>query len=155
MTLFRARAWLESNRDYGALFVRLLVGVHLIVETHDQLLNWENFSRFSDLLAQHGVPASMVFAAISLASQAFAGVAFLLGAATRPAGALMVANFLVALGTVHVGHSYHEMFPALVMLAGSLFLLVHGAGKPSVDGLLAARLFDSGGAGNYPGEDRA
>lgn len=141
MRIHRARAWLEERRHYAAVFVRLLVGIHLIVETHDHLLSWEAFARFADLLASHGVPLSPAAAAISLASQAFAGVSFLLGAATRPAAALMVANFCVALVTVHAGHGYHEMFPALVMLSGALFLLVHGAGMPSVDALLSRRLF--------------
>ena len=137
--MIRARAWLEERRHYGAFFVRLLVGLHLIVETHAHFLSWEAFSRFADLLARHGVPAPMAFAVISLAAQAFAGVAFILGAATRPAAALMVPNFLVALFTVHAGHGYQEMFPALVMLSGALFLLVHGAGAPSVDEFLSRR----------------
>ena len=155
MIFHRVRDGLEARRHYGALFVRLVVGVHLIVECHDQLLNWDALSRFSDLLAFHGVPWPMFSAVISLSSQAFAGVAFLLGAATRPAAALMIVNFIVALVTVHAGDSYAEVFPALVMLAGSLFLFVHGAGRPSVDAMLAEKLFDSAAVRDDSPQDRS
>jgi putative oxidoreductase len=61
------------------------------------------------------------------------GILILLGAFTRVAAAVMVVNFVVALAMVHTRLPFREALDPSAMLAGSLFLLFHGAGAPSID----------------------
>ncbi len=51
----------------------------------------------------------------------------------------MLIEFTVALLLVHLGQPFLDNYDALVMLVGAAFLLVHGPGLLSVDGLRASR----------------
>ena len=128
----RLNAWLDAHRSWSALPIRLIVGIHLILGTQDNILSWDRMLEFRDFLDHQGFPLPLVAALVSVYAQFGAGVCYLLGWMTRPAAALMVVNFLVAVLAVHVGDSWSNTFPALVMLAGSLFLLVNGPGRPAI-----------------------
>jgi putative oxidoreductase len=120
---------------FAPLFIRISVGVHLIYGTQDNVLSWAQMLEFRDFLAQHGFPLPLVCAVASVAAQLLAGVAYVIGYQTRWAALLMVVNFLVAIFGVHVaqGHPYHATFPAIMMLAAALFLLLNGPGAWSLD----------------------
>ncbi len=127
------RDWLDAPKDWAPLFIRLVVGIHLILGTQDNVLSWSRMLEFRDFLALQGFPLPLVSAVVSVAAQFLAGVCYLLGWFTRPAAAVMVVNFLVAILAVHLGDTWANTFPALTMLAGSLFLLFNGPGRPSID----------------------
>ena len=132
--------WLDRRREHGVIFVRFAVGVHLVVGTQDNVFSWQRMLEFRDFLASQGFPWPLLSANVSAWAQFLCGGLFVLGLLTRPAAAVMVVNFLVALGMVHLGQTpYEATFPALFMLAGALFLLVHGPGAWAVDGWLARR----------------
>ena len=124
---------LEPYREYGPIFIRLIVGYRLIWGTADNVLSYERMLEFSSFLAAHGVPWPLLAAFVSAYAQFICGVLFVVGAFTRPAAALMVINFVVALLLVHIGQPFLENYDALVMLFGAAFLLVHGPGLLSVD----------------------
>ncbi len=88
---------------------------------------------FRDFLLQYGFPVPLLSAHVSVYVQLLSGICYLLGAGTRAAAGLMIVNFLVALLMVHRAGPYAAAFPALVMLGGSVFLLLNGPGRPSVD----------------------
>lgn len=131
--------WLEERRDYGAVFIRLIVGFHLAWNTQDNVFSYARMLEFRDFLATHGFPFPLFNAHLSAYAQFVAGICFLLGAFTRYAALVMILNFLVALFMVHRGLSEQANFPPLMMLFAALFLLFHGAGKLSVDEALAQR----------------
>lgn len=118
---------------YGALFIRLLVGFHLIYGTQDNVFSYERMLEFKDFLEARGVPLPLVAAHVSVYAQFIAGVLYIIGWQVRGAALVMVINFIAAIVIVHLGESYPGVFPALVMLFSSLFLLLYGAGKPSLD----------------------
>lgn len=130
---------LDARAGYGAVFIRLSAGAHLIHGTQDNVRDYARMLEFRDFLAGHGFPLPLLGAHVSVYAQLVCGVLFLLGALTRPAAAVMIFNFLVALAMVHVGDPYPAVFPALFMLASACFLLLDGAGRLSVDHLLATR----------------
>ncbi len=136
---FLSFSFLERYRDYGAFFIRLIVGAHLIYGTQDNVLSWARMLEFSDFLAARGVPFPLFSAHLSVYAQFVCGLLYLLGAITRSAALVMIINFIAALLIAHRDLAYQPMFPALVMLCGSLFLLFHGAGKLSVDDFLQKR----------------
>jgi putative oxidoreductase len=130
---------LDPYAGYGAVFIRLLVGHRLVVGTADNLFSAERMHEFAGFLAGNGFPAPQFSAHVSAYAQFLCGILILLGAFTRPAATVMAVNFVVALLMVHLGRPYLESFDALAMLAGSLFLLLHGPGALSVDAALGRR----------------
>ena len=130
-----AKAWLERHREHGPLFIRLVVGARLIWGTQDNVFSWERMREFSGFLEQHGVPFPLPGAVLSVALQFLGGILVTLGLWTRAAGALIAVHFVAALWIAHRGDSFLNMYDALVMLASGLFLLLHGAGKLSLDDL--------------------
>ena len=129
----------EPYREYGPLFIRLIVGYRLIWGTADNVFSYARMLEFSEFLSTHGVPFPLFAAFLSAYAQFICGLLFVLGAYTRPAAAVMVVNFIVALLLVHIGQPFLENYDALVMLFGSAFLLLHGPGLLSVDASLGKR----------------
>ena len=125
--------FLEKYSDYGALFLRLVVGSFLVYGTQDNVFSYRQMQEFEHFLAARGVPLPLVAAVVSAYAQFICGILFILGAATRAAGALMVINFVAAILIAHLGDSFRGMLAALMMLASAFFFLLHGAGKPSLD----------------------
>lgn len=131
--------WLDERREYGAIFIRLIVGFHLVWNTQDNVFSYDRMLEFRDFLATHGFPFPLFNAHLSAYAQFIAGMLFMLGLFTRYAALVMIINFFVALFMVHRGLPEQADFPALMMLFASLFLLFHGAGKLSLDEALAKR----------------
>ena len=130
---------LDRYRDYAPLFIRLFVGWHLIYGVQDNILSWERMLEFRDFLTKFNFPAPLASAVVSVYAQFICGVLYILGLFTRPAAALMMFNFIVALLMVHLGDPYPTAALAFAMLSGSLFLLFNGAGNASVDEWLRGR----------------
>ena len=133
---------LEKYREYGVIFVRLIVGFHLIYGTQDNVFSYARMEEFAGFLSVRGVPFPLFSAVLSVYAQFICGILFIVGLATRYAAVVMIINFIAALVIAHIGDTYPNMFPALMMLAASCFFLVHGAGKLSVDSMLKSREAD-------------
>jgi putative oxidoreductase len=129
----------EERSDLGVLFIRAVVGFHLIYGTQDNVLSYERMLEFRDFLAARGVPWPLFAAHLSVYAQFLAGILFIVGAAVRWAGLVMVINFIAAFVIAHRGDPYPRFFPALFMLAGAAFFLFHGAGRHSIDARLERR----------------
>ena len=130
---------LEKYKEYGVIFIRLIIGFHLIYGTQDNVFSYARMEEFANFLSARGVPFPLFSAFLSAYTQFICGAMFLVGAATRYAAAAMIINFIAALIIAHIGDTYPNMFPALMMLSAALFFLLHGAGKLSVDDLLSRR----------------
>jgi putative oxidoreductase len=125
--------WFEQRRDYAPIFIRLFAGLFLIYMSQDNVFSWARMLEFEQFLLQFGFPLPLASAVVSVTCQFVAGVLFILGAFIRPAAAVMVINFIVALVMVHRKLPFREALDPCAMLASSLFLLFNGAGRPSVD----------------------
>ena len=126
-------AWLESRREYGMFFVRLIVGFHLIYGTADNLFSAERMFEFRDFLASHGVPMPLVAANVSAYAQFLCGFLFIVGFLVRPAAIVMIVNFVCALIIAHRTGGYPPAALAWIMLFSSIAFLVHGPGRPAID----------------------
>lgn len=143
-TLKSSLQWLEERRDYGALFIRLVIGSYLIYGTQDNVFSWARMLEFRDFLEARSVPLPLFSAHLSVYAQFVAGALYILGALTRFAAAAMVINFIVAFVVVDLHLPYAKSFPAQVMLASAMFLLFHGAGRPSIDAWMGRSKLTSG-----------
>ena len=125
--------YFEPRKEAGVIFIRLIIGWRLIDGTQDNVFSWSRMLEFRDFLQQHGTPFPLLSANVSVYAQFICGILYLIGLWTRPAAVIMIINFIVALLIVHIGLTFEQSFDALMMLFGSVFLMVHGAGKFSVD----------------------
>jgi putative oxidoreductase len=130
---------LEKYKEYGVIFIRLIIGFHLIYGTQDNVFSYARMEEFAGFLSARSVPFPLFSAFLSAYAQFICGILFIAGLATRYAGVVMIINFIAALIIAHVGDTYPHMFPALMMLAAACFFLMHGAGKLSVDSMLERR----------------
>lgn len=132
-------SFLDRYREYGPLFIRLVVGFHLVYKSQDNVFSSARMHEFVVFLEAHGFPLPAFCAPLSVYAQFVCGLLFIVGAFARHAGAVMTFNFVVAYTMVHWGLPYPNNFEPLMMLAAGLFFLFHGAGRLSVDEWLARR----------------
>ena len=129
----------EQRRDWGPLFLRLLIGSFIIYGVQDNILSWDRMVEFAKFLRVRGVPYPLFAAHLSVYAQLICGLSILLGAFIRLTSVIFIINFICAIVIAHWGDSFGNMFPALVMIAAGLFFLFNGAGKLSVDEYLEQR----------------
>lgn len=125
--------WFEERREFGAVFVRVLIGLFLIWGTQDNVFSHARMMEFRDFLAQAGFPFPLFCAYLSAYAQFLCGILYVIGWGVRPAAVVMIGNFIIALVMVHLNDTFQGAFPALMMLFGSVFLLFNGAGPLSID----------------------
>ncbi|NNF33449.1 MAG: DoxX family protein [Saprospiraceae bacterium] len=121
----------NQYRKYADLPIRLLVGFHLIRGTIDNILSWERMLEFKAFLELHGLIFLLLGACVSVNAQFICGILFIIGYKVRWAATVIVFNFIIAILLVHLGDTYINTFPALVMLAGSICLFFYGDGEIS------------------------
>ena len=88
---------------------------------------------FRNFLEAFGMPFPLFSAVISVYSQFFCGILFILGWKVKEAGLIMIFNFIVAILLVHLDDPYPNIYPAISMLAGATFMTFYGNGKISVE----------------------
>jgi putative oxidoreductase len=125
--------------DLALLLLRLFTGFVLVYGTQDNVFDRDHMLEFRDFVAKHGFPAPMFSAYLSAYAQFITGILIALGLLARPAAALMVINFAVALVMVHWSLPFGSNVSPLAMLCNCLLLTITGAGAWSIDARLAAR----------------
>jgi putative oxidoreductase len=135
----RLNRYFERRRNYGCIFLRILIGIRLIEGTQDNIFSWARMLEFRDFLQHHGVASPLLAAHVSVYAQFICGILYITGAFIRPAALVMIVNFVAALLIAHIGTTFEQSFQALTMLFSSVFFLFYGAGKLSVDDRLQKR----------------
>jgi len=129
----------DRHKEYGPLFIRLVVGSFLVWGTQDNVFSHERMTEFAEFLRARGTPLPTAAAFVSAYAQFVCGFLYLAGAFTRYAAVVMIVNFVAAVVIAHLGDTFRGTFPALVMLCSSLFFLFHGPGRLAVDEALRRR----------------
>lgn len=136
--------WFRQRPQAGAVLLRVFLGSVLVYGTQDNVFRAARMLEFRNFLAGAGFPYPLWSAYLSAYAQFSCGVLILVGAGTRYAAALMMGNFVVALAMVHRTTPFDQNIAPLAMLFCSLFLLFHGPGPFSVDGVLWTRAQPAG-----------
>lgn len=123
----------KKYSEYGPILLRLLIGAELIRGTQDNVFSYARMLEFAEFLTARGVPFPLFSAFLSAYAQFLCGILFILGLFTRPAGGVMVINFIAALLIAHIGQPYQANYPAFTMLAAAFFFMLHGPGRPALD----------------------
>lgn len=127
---------LNRLRPYAPFLLRLAFGYQLLdVVGHTALHPAEGIPAYADWLRSLGFPFSVFSAVVSAYTEFIGALLMIIGLWTRPAAFFLVINFLFAvlMGHLAIQDTYKNTFPALNLLAMSVFLLLNGPGKPSFD----------------------
>ena len=137
---------LATNAGFAALALRIPVGIIFAAHGAQKLFGWfggyglEGTGGWMDSI---GLSPGVVMAFLAGAAEFFGGIALVLGLLTRPAAFALGMAMLVAIFAVHfqnglfMSNNGYEF--GLALLAASVSLLFSGAGKASVDSMLAKR----------------
>lgn len=136
-----------TQAGWSALALRLPIGIIFAAHGAQKLFGWfggyglEGTAGWMDSI---GLSPGMLMALLAGAAEFFGGLALIVGLLTRPAAAALAVAMLVAIFAVHfenglfMANNGYEF--GLALLAASVSLLFSGAGKLSVDELLAGKL---------------
>lgn len=136
-----------SNAGWSALVLRVPLGIILAAHGAQKLFGWfggNGLEATGQWMASIGLEPGTLMALLSGSAEFFGGLALILGLLTRPAALVAAITMLVAIFTVHIENglflSNNGYEFGLALLAASLSLVFSGAGRLSVDQLIATRI---------------
>ena len=135
------RSILAPNLDAALLVLRIALGVTMIAHGYQKVFTF-GFAGVTSGFVQMGVPMATVTAPLIALLELFGGVAVLIGLLTRLAALGFVFDMLGAAAFVHFKNGFFlptgfEFVFVLLLIAVTLMLA--GAGRFSVDAMIAAR----------------
>jgi putative oxidoreductase len=136
---------LPTTAGYGAMFLRVPVGLVLAAHGSQKLFGWfggYGLEGTGQWMASIGFEPGYLMALLAGSAEFFGGLALVLGFITRPAALVTAFTMMMAL-TFHFknglflssnGYEY-----ALILLAATTALIIQGAGSLSIDKTLSNR----------------
>ncbi|WP_434050089.1 DoxX family protein [Marinobacter salarius] len=133
---------LDTNAGWGALALRIPVGIIFVAHGAQKLFGWfggyglEGTGQWLDSI---GLSPGYLMALLAGGTEFLGGLALIVGLLVRPASAALAFAMLIAIFSVHfqnglfMSNNGYEF--ALALLAASVSLLFCGAGHASVDRL--------------------
>jgi len=135
---------LSTRAGLGLSVVRILVG--LIFMAHGAQKLFGLFGGYGlegtgQWMESIGLAPGYLMALLSGSAEFFGGLALVIGLLARPAALALSVTLVVAIFSVHIGNglfmSNNGYEFALALLAGTVAVLIEGAGRFSVDWLIA------------------
>nr|WP_324257112.1 DoxX family protein [Cellvibrio fontiphilus] len=133
-----------TNDSFSALALRLPLGIIFAAHGAQKLFGWfggYGLAGTGQWMESIGLGPGVVMAALSGSAEFFGGLALIIGLLVRPAALVLAVTMLVAIFTVHFSNglfmSNNGYEFGLALLAGSVSLLISGAGRLSIDRLIA------------------
>jgi putative oxidoreductase len=123
--------WLNSLQPLGALLLRLVLSLSMIVHGYQKVVPHGALNHHAHYVVTLGLPYWLGY--VSAFTEFIGGILVLLGLLTRFAAAFIAINMLVALFTVgvHQGFGIYNYIAELSAIA--IMLVFYGAGAISLD----------------------
>jgi putative oxidoreductase len=123
--------WLNSLQPWGALILRLALGLSMTVHGYEKLVPQRELHHFAHYVVTLGLPYWLGY--VSVFAEFVGGILLIVGLFTRLAAALVAINMLVALFTVgiHQGFGIYNYIIALAAIA--IALVFYGGGALALD----------------------
>ncbi len=147
MNLQALKPLINAGESWSPLALRLPLGVIFIAHGAQKLFGafggygLEGTGQYMESL---GLTPGVLMAGAAGSAEFFGGLLLLAGLLTRPAALMLAVTMVVAIVTAHLSNglfmSNNGYEFALTLLAGSVSLLISGAGRLSVDAWLGERL---------------
>ena len=138
---------LKSALSFAPLTLRIPIGIILIAHGSQKLFGFfggYGLEVTGQWMTSIGLTPGYLMALMAGSSEFFGGLLLLLGLLTRPTALVLSFTMVIAIFSVHIGNG---LFLAnngyefgLALLAATASLAVSGAGKLSLDNLLASRI---------------
>ena len=135
---------LSTRAGYGLTVVRLFVGI--IFAAHGAQKLFGLFGGYGlegtgQWMESIGLAPGYLMALLSGSAEFFGGLALVVGLLARPAALALTVTLIVAIVSVHIGNglfmSNNGYEFALALLAGTVAVMIEGAGRFSLDRLIA------------------
>ncbi|QXH53283.1 DoxX family protein [Pseudomonas fakonensis] len=135
---------LNTRAGYGLSVVRILVGIIFMAHGAQKLFGLfggYGLEGTGQWMESIGLAPGYLMALLSGSAEFFGGLALVIGLLARPAALALAVTLVVAIFSVHIGNglfmSNNGYEFALALLAGSVAVLIEGAGRLSLDRLIA------------------
>ena len=138
---------MSTNAGYGITLLRIVTGLTFAAHGAQKLFGWfggYGLEGVAQWMESIGLAPGYLLALMAGSAEFFGGIALIIGLLARPAAAVLAVTMVVAIVTVHLANGFfmsnngYEF--GLALLAASVSLLFSGAGKASVDQLIARKL---------------
>src|SRR5687768_7666389 len=139
--LLRALAMEDAKRfeDEALLALRVVTGLFLLYQSHDNVLSAARMDEFVGFMGQFGFWRPDILAPFAIFWQVAAGIGFILGLFVRPLGLVTAIQFTVAVWMVHWSQSFDGWWPALVLVFLGLYFFARGGGRYALDARFTGR----------------
>jgi putative oxidoreductase len=135
---------ITSGNHWSGLALRAPLGLIFAAHGAQKLFGWfggYGLEGTGQWMASIGLEPGYLMALLAGSAEFFGGVFLLLGLLTRPTALVLAVTMLVAILSVHIGNglfmSNNGYEFGLALLAGSVALLLSGAGRLSLDAAVA------------------
>lgn len=137
----------DTRAGWAPLALRIPVGIIFIAHGAQKLFGWfggYGLEGTGQWMASIGLEPGYLMALLAGSAEFFGGLALVLGLLVRPAAIVLAFTMAVAIVTVHLGNGLfmdnngYEF--GLALLAVTVSLAVAGAGRGSVDAVLARQV---------------
>ncbi|QIM48553.1 DoxX family protein [Pusillimonas sp. DMV24BSW_D] len=139
-----SRRILQTEQRWAPLVLRVVAGVIFFAHGAQKLFGWfggyglTGTGQFMDSL---GLSPGYAMALLAGSAEFFGGLALIIGLLVRPVSVILAVTMVVAILSVHIGNglfmSNNGYEFALALLAMTVSLLLSGAGKLGLDGVLS------------------
>ena len=133
-----------SRAGFGMTVLRIVAGLTFMAHGSQKLFGWfggAGLTGVAQWMESIGLAPGYLMALAAGSAEFLGGLALLVGLLVRPASLVLACTMAVAIVTVHLANGFfmnnngYEF--ALALLAICVALLIEGAGRVSVDGLLS------------------
>jgi putative oxidoreductase len=123
--------WLNSLQPFGALLMRLALGVSMAVHGYEKVIPHGGLSHYAHYIASLGIPYWLGY--VSAYTEFAGGILLIIGLLTRFAAALVAINMLVAFFYVGIHQGFGIYNYILALAALGIMLTFYGAGALALD----------------------
>jgi len=123
--------WLSSLQPFGALLLRLTLGVSMIVHSYEKVIPHGALNHYAHYIVSLGMHYWLGY--VSAFTEFAGGILLIIGFLTRFAAFMISINMAFALILVNRHHGYSGSEYSLALFVIAAMLVVYGAGAPAFD----------------------
>ncbi|WP_335911613.1 MULTISPECIES: DoxX family protein [Shewanella] len=137
---------LRTDAGFAPLALRLPIGITFMAHGAQKLFGWfggYGLEGTGQWMTSIGLTPGYLMALMAGSSEFFGGLLLIIGLLVRPTSAVLAFTMLMAIVTVHLDNglfmSNNGYEFGLALLAATVSLAISGAGKLSVDNMIASK----------------
>ncbi|WP_412501491.1 DoxX family protein [Shewanella chilikensis] len=137
---------LRTDAGFAPLALRLPIGITFMAHGAQKLFGWfggYGLEGTGQWMASIGLTPGYLMALMAGSSEFFGGLLLIIGMLIRPTSAVLAFTMLMAIVTVHLDNglfmSNNGYEFGLALLAATVSLAISGAGKLSIDSMIARK----------------